>query len=172
MVAVVAAVTVAIVLAVGVGRASTSLDALAPKPGRPSGYHGPAYPGMLVQDQVAAAPAAPGAAASISALDETLTAGGLTRTPSYFGPTVCSPVSVTNHSLTTKDVGPAEWKLQQPDGVVETFAITGTLRGGQLAPGGTATGTVCFADSSQSGTFVLLWQPLLRAQRGVWLLHF
>ncbi len=167
MVAVVAAVTVAIVLAVGVGRASNSLDALAPKAGRPSGYHGPAYPGMLVQDHVAAA-----SGASIVALDETLVAGDLTRTASYFGPTVCSPVSVTNHSTTTKDVGPAEWKLQQPDGVVETFAITGTLRGGQLAPGGTASGTVCFADTAQSGTFVLLWQPLLRTPRGVWLLHF
>lgn len=170
MVAVVAAVTVAIVLAVGVGRASNSLDALAPKSGRPPGYRGPAYPGMLVQDQVAAPAAASGA--SLTVLDETLTAGGLTRTPSYFGPTVCSPVSVSNHSLTTKDVGPAEWKLQQPDGVVETFALTGTLRGGQLAPGGTETGTVCFADNGQSGTFVLLWQPLLRAQRGVWLLRF
>ena len=69
-------------------------------------------------------------------------------------------------------MGPAEWKLQQPNGIVETFAITGTLLGGQIAPGGKASGTVCFADTGQSGTFALLWQPLLRVDRGVWLLHF
>lgn len=166
-VAVVAAVTVAIVLLVGFGNASNSINnAVTPKPGRPSGYHGPAYPGMQVQDHVAGAPGA-----SIDLLGETLTAGDLKRTPSIFGPTVCAPVTVTNHSATTRDVGAVEWKLQQPDGVVQTFGITGSLQGGQVAPGGKAGGTVCFADTGQSGTFTLLWQQLLRVDRAVWLLR-
>jgi hypothetical protein len=167
VVAVAAAVTVSVVLLVGFGKASNSLnDAVTPRPGRPSGYHGPAYPGMLVQDHVAAGPGA-----SVELLGETLTAGALTRTPSLLGPTVCSPVTITNHSPTTAQVGAVEWKLQQPDGIVETFGITGTLQGGQIAPGGKASGTVCFADTSQSGGFTLLWQPLLRADRAVWLLR-
>jgi len=120
---------------------------------------------MLVQDHVAAA----GGAADV--LGETLSAGELTRTPSLFGPSLCSPVTITNHSSATTDFGPAEWKLQEPNGIVETFAITGTLQSGQIAPGGTANGMVCFADTGQSGSFVLLWQPLLRADRGVWLLR-
>ncbi|MDQ6615027.1 MAG: hypothetical protein M3083_09825 [Actinomycetota bacterium] len=166
-VAVLAAVAVAIILAVGVGRASNNFSGAAtPKPGRPSGYHGPAYPGMLVQDHVGA-----GADAAIDVLGESLTTGNLKRTPTFFGPTLCSPVTITNHSLATKDIGPAEWKLQQPNGIVESFALTGTLQSGQIAPGGTANGTVCFADTGQSGTFVLLWQPLLRVDRGVWILH-
>jgi len=55
---------------------------------------------------------------------------------------------------------------------VEGFALTGTLQGGQIAPGGQARGTVCFTDTGQTGTFVLLWQPLLQLPRGVWLLHY
>jgi hypothetical protein len=161
----VAAVTVAIVLAVGVGKATDSVNALTAKPGRPAGYHGLSYPGMLTQDHVAA-----GAGASVALGGETLTAGALTHTSSIFGPTLCSPVTVANTSPTVKDSGPAEWRLQQPNGIIETFALTGTLPGGQVAPGGQAAGTVCFADTGQSGTFGLLWEPLFQASRAVWLL--
>jgi hypothetical protein len=165
MVAVVAAVTVAIVLAVGVGKATDSVNALTPKPGRPAGYHGPSYPGMLTQDHVAAGVGAPATLGG-----ETLTAGALTHTASIFGPTLCSAVTVANDSPTAKDAGPVEWRLQQPNGIIETFALTGTLPGGQVAPGAKATGTVCFADTGQSGTFLLLWQPLFQVTRVVWLL--
>jgi hypothetical protein len=167
IVAVLAAVVVIVVLAVGVGKATTSIaKAVTPKPGRPSGYDGPAYPGMLVQDQVAA-----GAGASIDLYGETIGAGDLTRTPTLLGPTLCSSVTIADDSATTVNVGPTEWRLQGPDGVVDTFAINGTLQGGQIAPGGKAAGSVCFPDHGQSGTFVLLWQPLLRIGRGVWLFH-
>ncbi len=167
--AVVAAITVAIVLLVGLSGASNSInDAITPKPGRPSGYHGPAYPGMQVQDHVAGGP---GPGHPVDLLGETLTAGDLVRTASILGPTLCTPVTIANHSATTKDVGAQEWKLQQPDGIVQTFAITGSLLGGQIAPGGKAGGTVCFADTGQSGTFTLLWQQLLRVDRAVWLLR-
>jgi hypothetical protein len=167
VVGVVAAVAVVIVLVVGVGQASNTItNALTPKAGRPSGYHGAGYPGMLVQDQVAA-----GAGASIDLYGETLTAGPLTRTPTILGPTLCSAVTIADTSSTTVSVGPSEWKLQEPNRNVVTFAINGSLQGGQIAPEGQAHGTVCFADSGQSGTFVLLWQPLLRIGRGVWLFH-
>ncbi|MDQ1428626.1 MAG: hypothetical protein QOK39_2102 [Acidimicrobiaceae bacterium] len=165
MVAVVAAVTVAIVLAVGVGKATDSVNALTPKPGRPAGYHGPSFPGMLTQDHVAA-----GVGSPVALGGETLTAGTLAHTSSIFGPTLCSPVTVANDSPTAKDAGPAEWRLQQPNGIIETFALTGTLPGGQIAPGGKTAGTVCFADTGQSGTFLLLWQPLFQVMRAVWLL--
>jgi len=69
-------------------------------------------------------------------------------------------------------VGPIEWKLQDPNATVHTLGFAGTLQTGQLAPGGTARGTVCNPDTGQSGTFVLLWQPLqLRADRGVWVFN-
>jgi len=168
IVAVVAAAAVIVLLVVGVHKATKNFsDAVTPRPGRPPGYHGPAYPGMIAQDHVAGS-----AGATVDFAGQTLTAGDLKRTSSFLGPTLCSPVTIINHSLTTANVGPADWKLQQPNGIVETFAITGTLQGGQIAPGGQAGGTVCFADSGQTGTFVLLWQPLLQLPRGVWLLHF
>jgi hypothetical protein len=168
IVGVLAAVTVAVVLAFGVHQATNNFNgAVTPKPGRPSGYHGPAYPGILVQDLIA-----PGPGGSIEVNGETLTAGDLTRATSAFGPTLCSPVTVTNHAGETKDVGPLEWKLQQPNGIVEGLGLTGTLQAGQIAPGGRASGTVCFPDTGQSGTFIMLWQPLGRVGRGVWLLHF
>lgn len=168
VVGVVAAVTVAVVVAVGVGRASNNITkALTPEAGRPSGYTGPAYPGMLVQDQVAS-----GSGAAITLFGETVTAGALTPVDTLLGPTLCSSVTLIDDGATTVNVGPGEWKLQLPNGVVETFDITGSLQNGQLAPGGRASGMVCFAGSEpsgQSGTFVLLWQPLLRIGRGVWL---
>jgi len=168
-VAVAAAVTVAVILAMGVGRATNAVDALIPKPGRPAGYRGPSYPGMLTEDRVAGGSA--GAGGEVDVAGQALTAGALTRTASIFGPTVCSAVTVTNHSTAATDIGPASWKLQQPNGLIETFALTGTLQGGQVVPGGKASGTVCFADTGQSGTFLLLWQALFRPERGVWLLH-
>jgi hypothetical protein len=167
--AVVAAVAVAVILAVGVGRASNGVDALTPKPGRPAGYKGLSYPGMLTQDHVAGGTGAAGG--QVNLLNEALTAGPLTRVAGVFGPTLCSAVTITNHSSAATDVGPVEWKLQQPNGIIETFALTGTLQGGQVAPGGQAGGNICFADTGQSGTFLLLWQPLFRVDRGVWLLH-
>jgi len=166
--AVVVAVVVVIYLAVGVHKATDSFNnSTTAKPGRPSGYHGPAYAGMIVQDRVAGGPGT-----SIDFSGQVLTAGALTHTTSYFGPTLCSPVTITNHSQTVSNVSPADWKLQQPNGRIETFAITGTLQGGQIAPGGTASGTVCFADSGQTGHFVLLWQPIFQVPRGVWLLQY
>ena len=169
-VAVVAAVVVAVAVTVGLlvltHKASNTLNtALTPNPGRPAGYHGPAYPGMLTQDQVAG-----GAGNRTSASGELLTAGNLTRTAGLFGTDLCTPVTVTNQSPTTKDNGSYQWKLQQPNGIVESPTLSGTLGLGQVAPGGTASGTVCFTDNGQSGTYVLLWQPLFQVGRAVWLL--
>jgi hypothetical protein len=65
-------------------------------------------------------------------------------------------VTITNNWQTTADIGAEGWKLTQPDGIVETFAVNGNLQGGQTAPGGEARATVCFADSGQTATFVLL----------------
>jgi hypothetical protein len=165
-VAVVVAVVIVVLFAVGFHKATTNLaQALTPMPGRPAGYHGPAYPGMIQQDHVAAGPGA-----SVEVAGQLLSAGNLKATAGLFGNTLCTPVTIANRSQTTTNVGPSDWKLQQPDGTVVTFALTGTLQTGQIAPGGRATGTVCFPDNTQNGTFVLLWQPLLQVARGVWLL--
>lgn len=164
--AVVTAVVIVVVFAVGFHKASTNLaHALTPLPGRPAGYHGAAYPGMIQQDHVAAGPGA-----SVEVAGQLLSAGDLKATPGLFGNTLCTSVTIANQSQTTANVGPSDWKLQQPDGTVVSFALTGTLQSGQIAPGGRAAGTVCFPDNNQQGTFVLLWQPLLQVARGVWLL--
>ena len=103
--AVIAAVTTAILLVVGVGRASHQLNtALTPQPGRPAGYRGPSYPGMLTQDTVAG-----GAGTQLDirsetpVRNETLTAGNLVPTSSFLGPTLCSPVTIANHSPAAVD---------------------------------------------------------------------
>jgi hypothetical protein len=165
--ALVAAVGLGILVVIGVGKASHDVArALTPNPGRPAGYHGPAYPGMLTQDHVA------GGTGEVQDYGESVTATNLRRVPGLFGSSLCADVSITNRSQQTKDVGPIEWKLQDPNATVHTLGFAGTLQTGQLAPGGTARGTVCNPDTGQSGTFVLLWQPLqLRADRGVWLFN-
>ena len=161
--------TVVVLLAIGFRKEANSVaNALTPKAGRPSGYHGPAYPGMLVQDEVAAGPGA-----SIEFRGQDLSATDLSRTAGLFGfgTTLCSTVTTVDRGSTSVDVGPADWKLQAPDGTVETFQLNGSLQIGQIAPGARASGTVCFADTGQKGTYELLWQPLFQVGRGVWLLH-
>lgn len=161
--------TVVVLLAVGFRRAANSVaNSLTPKAGRPSGYHGPAYPGMLVQDKVAAGPGA-----SIEFNGQELTATDLSLTAGLFGlgNTLCTTVTTVDRGSTSIDVGPADWKLQAPDGTVETFQLNGNLQGGQIAPGARSSGTVCFADTGQRGTYELLWQPLFQVGRGVWLLQ-
>lgn len=161
-------VAIGVAVAVGIGRASHNLakagNALTPDPGRPAGYGGPAYPGMIIQDHVA------DGSGRVEDFGETVTAGPLARMPALFGVALCSAVTITNRSEQTKSFSPLEWKLQEPDGTVQTVGFTGTFKSGQIAPGGSANGTVCFSDTPQSGTFVLLWQPFtVRADRGVWL---
>ncbi len=164
--AVLVAAVVVIVFVAGVGRASNDLkNALVPHPGRPPGYQGATYPGMLTQDHVA------GPTGVVTAVGEMVAAAHLARRPSLLGPTICADISVTNSSQENKNLGPLEWKLQDPHGTVQIVGLTGTLANGQIAPGAAAPGTVCFADvPRQSGRFLLLWQPLaLAAGRGVWM---
>ncbi|MGH9124505.1 MAG: zinc ribbon domain-containing protein [Acidimicrobiales bacterium] len=161
--------TVVVLLAVGFRKAANSVaNSLTPKAGRPPGYQGPAYPGMLVQDKVAVGPGA-----SIEFGGQDLTAGALTPRTGLFGlgNTLCTTVTTVDRATTSVNVGPADWKLQAPDGTVATFQLNSSLETGQIAPGARASGTVCFADTGPSGTYELLWQPLFQVGRGVWLLH-
>ncbi len=164
-IAAVAALVLGIVVVVGIGRASNDVsNALTPHPGRPAGYHGPAYAGMITQDHIA------DAAGEVLDYGERVTAANLKRVPGLFGSSLCADVTLTNRSQQTKDYGPAEWRLQDPNGTVHILGFGGTLPSGQIAPGSSAQGTVCLPDSGQSGRFILIWQPFqFRADRGVWL---
>ena len=74
----------------------------------------------------------------------------------------CSEVTYQNGSTEEKSFnGLFDWKIQDPAGVIRNTSIGGddTLSSGQLAPGGTVTGNVCF-DPGPAGDYTLTMEPL------------
>jgi len=55
------------------------------------------------------------------------------------------------------------WSLQTPAGTAANadVAATGSLGSGQMMPGGSASGSVCFDDPGQTGTYVGIYKDLL-----------
>jgi len=149
-------------------------QALTAQPGRPAGYNGPSYPGMITLDHVA------NGAGQVEDFGFTVTASNLKRTAGDVGQQlVCADVTYLNRNSTAADYTLlADWKLQEPNGVVSlsnpvefpVVPLTGTPSG-QLIAGASTSGHVCFDDTGQHGEFVLIWHPLfnLRPDRGIWL---
>ncbi|WP_035930571.1 hypothetical protein, partial [Kocuria rosea] len=68
-----------------------------------------------------------------------------------------------------------DWKLQAPSGTILNTGFAGSdnqLSGGQIAPGGTTSGDVCFdAETTESGQYVVLYEPIFSffSDRGAWI---
>ncbi len=101
---------------------------------------------------------------------ETLTLGTmqlkaekLRQISSQYGPAVkCSQVTYTNTGTAQESFSSFDWKLQKPAGSTlnSTFTTAGKpLNSGQLAPGGTTTGDVCFDTTEPMAGWVLLNAP-------------
>lgn len=88
----------------------------------------------------------------------------------YSGDALCSTVTYTNKGDDSATFNPLDWELQDPDGasLMTTFAgSTDYLRSGELRPGGSVSGDVCF-ERQGSGDYVLFLSPFL-SDRGAWL---
>ena len=127
------------------------------------------FPGQQKDDTVVNA----GEAATIR--DVTVTATPLIAGDSTLGPTVCSSVTLTNGSSSTVSFNLFDWSLQQPSGTIINSGFTGSpniLHSGDIVPGGTASGDVCFdADPSVSGQYIVLYEPISiwSNKRAAWL---
>lgn len=75
---------------------------------------------------------------------------------SYVGVTV----TYTNNGDEQQSFNPYDWKLQSPAGLISDPTIAGLdqLSYGDLAPGGTASGTIYF-DAGDSGEYTAVWEP-------------
>lgn len=89
--------------------------------------------------------------------------------------TLCSTVSLTNNSDETIDFNGFDWKLQEPGGTIRDITVGGSgdaLSGGQIAPGGSTGGDVCFeSDGAEAGTYVVLYEPIFSffSDRAAWI---
>ena len=132
----------------------------------------------------ASAPAAPGAIApgtadatgnpgdTLTSGDLQLTAGPLTdKTQQFIGPLKCAEVSYRNTGSTQAPYNLFDWKMQNPQGAITGASIGGdnTLSSGQLAPGGTTSGQVCFdAKGNQDGAYILTYNGTLFGNTVAW----
>lgn len=132
---------------------------------------GGAFPGATSNDIVGNA----GDALTIG--DMQITATALKPGDSTLGKTLCSTVTYKNNGSTPAQFsGMGDWKLQDPSGAALMTGFAGStniLSTGDLAPGGTTSGDMCFDrnTSAAGGQFVLLYKPMLSftSDRGAWL---
>lgn len=75
-----------------------------------------------------------------------------------FGKQLCSKVTIKNDGASTARYNAFDWKLQYPSGDTKETSVSGEdpLYSGEIAPGGEATGSVCYDDTGESGKYVLI----------------
>lgn len=130
----------------------------------------PRFPGQLEKDVV-------GDAGNELTVGETaITVSPLTETDGNLGKVFCSDVSVKNNgSKALTGFGPMSFKVQNPAGSATNAslaAVDGELASSDLAPGGTASGKLCFDAANVSpGENVVLYEELMSfdQQRGAWI---
>jgi len=157
-----------ILLSAGVFEAARKIgQATATKPGAPPSYTGPTYPGMITLDHIA------NGLGQVEDYGFTVTATNVRRSAGDFGQQlVCVDVTYLNRNSTNGDYDfIADWKLQQPNGLVSYSDLVADTSPGRLLIGASTSGKTCFDDTGQHGQFVLIWHPLVnpRADRGIWL---
>jgi len=94
---------------------------------------------------------------------------------STLGSTVCTTATMENSSDETVDFNLFDWKLQAPSGTILSAGLTGSdemLSSGQIAPGGTASGDVCFDGvMDDSGQYIVIYEPVFSffSDRAAWI---
>lgn len=159
-------------VAPGPAPSSPEQSSAAPAPGQSSAAQPPAqgqFPGQTADDQVAPA----GSPITIDGL--TITTTPLAAQTTVLGNYWCTSVTYQNGGSGQAPYNLFDWKVLNPSGASESATLTGqdgALSSGELAPGGTVTGNVCFNDSSvQPGQDVVLYEvtSLFSNDRGAWL---
>lgn len=115
-----------------------------------------------------AAPVGPGNGAPRSdfAIGETVDLDGLQMTVEKLekaggiaGPYLCTQITYVNQTGEEQPYNLIDWKLQDPNGKIETASITGNkadLVAGAVASGGRASGRVCFSDPKARGEYTVI----------------
>jgi hypothetical protein len=148
--------------------AEPAADPVPAEPAQPAEPAAPAFPGAEESDVVGQA------GESLTLGDVTVAAAALTPGDATLGPTLCTAVTVTNGADETIDFNALDWKLQAPSGTILNTGFIGSstmITAGQIAPGGTTSGDVCFdAEGAGAGQFVVLYEPIFSffSDRAAW----
>lgn len=101
-----------------------------------------------------------------------ITASEVTPKNDTFGNRLCSKVVLKNDGDSEVSYNVFDWKLQYPSGDIKdpTLASGDSLNHGEIAPGGTAEGDVCFEDDGEDGQYILISEGLFSfsSERGAW----
>ena len=127
----------------------------------------PAYPESQPTDCVAAA----NKPNPIGIGDALVTATWTRSTNSLGTASICAAVKILNFGDLTISYSEYYWSLQTPAGTVAdtNLAVTGGLGSGELTVRGMVSGSVCFDDPKQAGTYVGIYQDPINPVRGIWL---
>ncbi|MFE7416404.1 DUF4352 domain-containing protein [Rhodococcus sp. NPDC057529] len=101
---------------------------------------------------------------SVTLDDVATTTTPLFDTTTFSTPYLCTTITINNAGNTSASFNTFDWKLQDPAGAIRNSSFTGTenqLNSGEVAPGGTASGDVCFDNpqGSPPGQYVVLNDP-------------
>lgn len=119
----------------------------------------PAFPGATENDVVAQA------GETVDADGVQITTEPLAPGDATLGETLCTTATYNNQSGEPSSFnGGFDWKLQGPSGAILSPTLIGSdnlLSAGELAPGGTITGDVCFdaPQGTPSGQYIVLLDP-------------
>ena len=123
------------------------------EPVAPAADAAPAFPGAEKSDII-------GNAGDALALKKvTVTSAAVFDGDATLGATLCTAATLQNGSDKTIDFNLFDWKLQAPSGTITDptfFGSDNILSSGQVAPGGTATGDICFENkAAEAGQYVV-----------------
>jgi hypothetical protein len=164
---------VAIVLIIIIMKATSGGDATVSGSGDSSSDSsaapaGPTFQGQTDKDTSAE----PGQTITLD--DVAITSAPLVDGDSTLGATLCSNVTIVNNGKDSQSFNPFDYKLQDPAGASRDVTLGGSenlLNSGDLAPGGTVTGDVCFDNkTAAAGTYALIYAPAFSFsnERAVW----
>lgn len=126
-----------------------------------------AFPGQTEDDVVGKA----GEELSIRGVK--ITASEVAPKNDMFGNLLCSKVALKNDGDSEISYNALDWELQYPSGDIKNHTISGSdsLNSGEIAPGGTAEGNVCFKDDGDNGQYILISEGLFSfsSERGAWI---
>lgn len=129
---------------------------------------GPTFQGQTDKDITAE----PGQTITVD--EVAITSGPLAEGDTMFGPTLCTNVTIVNNGDDSQSFNPFDYKLQDPAGASRDTTLGGSdtlLNSGELAPGGTVTGDVCFDNATgAAGQYALIYAPSFSFsdERAVW----
>jgi len=129
-----------------------------------SGGSGPDFPGKQPNDTSV------DAGGAVTSEGVTTTSGPLSRKQQFGNTYLCTQVTIQNNSKEQAAFSALfDWKMQDPSGTTKDATVMGAatesfLGSGEVAPGGTAKGDVCFESpqGTPSGTYIVLFDPTFR----------